>query len=103
VVVVAAASCFGVEPEAWGTEKRAAACSPSTRVSKQLFQEVGTLPFETLPGILPIGVEHPVERRRRYNTAASAAAVARLDDRESLGRWAHEALESIHDSLLEKS
>ena len=70
VVIVTALAAFGIEPDARRAEIRAAVRLSGRGVGKELGQQVGPLPSEPLPGVLPALVEHAVERRAGHDLAA---------------------------------
>ena len=83
---------IGVVPDARRAVKGTPVCSTRLVVGENLREEVGSVPFESLPGVLSALVEDVVERRGRHHLTARAAAVARVDEWELISKCAHKSL-----------
>ena len=81
-IVVATPAGLGVEPEAGGAVIGSAARPSRLVVGEKLGDQFGTLPFESLPGVLSAFIEIAVERRPGDDLAARAATIAGVDDGE---------------------
>jgi hypothetical protein len=55
----------------------------------KLSHDVGSISPKPFPGVLSTLIPHPVERRAADDLATNAAAVARINHRETFGHSAH--------------
>jgi hypothetical protein len=81
VIVVAASRGLAVEPQAGRTERGFARRPAPQFLGEQGRAEVGAIPPEVLPGLFAATIEGATKRRQRYDPAACAAVVARVDHR----------------------
>jgi hypothetical protein len=91
VFIVFTAPGLLVVPEARRTDQGTSVRATSPVVHDDLEQEVASLSFEAFPSLLAELFEYAVKRRMRDHQATDAAAVARVDNRESAGMVAHDS------------
>lgn len=78
-----------IKPEAGGAIRGTAPGASGRLVGKNFRDEVRSVPPEIFPGVLARAVEIATKGRPRDHQAASAAVVARVEDRKWPGRRAH--------------